>query len=91
MKGFFRLSLGHSECVYAGTPNSTNVQVTHAQQNFVIGPIGPNRTFVWTGDLWQQSPDGLKGHEGQFWAPLSFDAAGRIAPVKHVDSFQLWT
>ena len=52
---------------------------------------GGEATYVWTGDLWQQSPDGLKGHEGQFWAPLSFDDAGRIRKVEYVERFTLWT
>ena len=52
-------------CLYGGV---NQVSVTHAQQNFVIRVRGAdgNETFVWTGDLWQQSPDGLKceGHAG---------------------------
>lgn len=36
-----------------------------------------------------QSPDGLKGHEPQFWAPLQFDAEGRIEEMQWVDKFVL--
>lgn len=36
-----------------------------------------------------QSPDGLKGHEPQFWAPLEFDAAGQVAEMAWVDRFVL--
>lgn len=36
-----------------------------------------------------QSPDGLKGHEPQFWAPLEFDAAGRVAEMAWIDRFVL--
>ena len=76
-------------CLYGG---GTAVSATRAQQNFVIAvPAGDGEsTFVWTGDRWQQSPDGLKGHEGQFWAPLQFDAEGGcIGKVRWVDEFEL--
>ncbi len=23
--------------------------------------------YIWTGDRWQQAPDGIKGHDPQFW------------------------
>lgn len=46
-------------------------------------------TYLWTGDRWMQSPDGLKGHEPQFWAPLQFDAEGRIEEMQWVDTFVL--
>ena len=75
-------------CLYNG---SDYVSTTKAQQNFVIEV--PNAsgesTFVWTGDLWQQAPDGIKGHEGQFWSPLKFDKMGRIGKVKHISSFKI--
>jgi beta-xylosidase len=75
-------------CLYNG---STDVSATHAQQNFVLRIPDKNdaEQFLWTGDLWQQSPDGLKGHEGQYWTLLQFDAAGRIGKVRHVDSVVL--
>merc|ERR1712129_443017 len=46
--------------------------------------MGP--TFIWTGDRWQQSPDGIKGHEGQTWAVLQFDASGNVAPIRWQDN-----
>ena len=75
-------------CLYGGV---NQVSVTHAQQNFVIRVRGAdgNETFVWTGDLWQQSPDGLKGHEGQYWSPLNFSSDGSIEPMHYVESFVL--
>jgi hypothetical protein len=45
--------------------------------------------YIWTGDRWMQSPDGIKGHEPQFWAPLSFEDDGEISRVSWVDSFEL--
>jgi hyaluronoglucosaminidase len=76
-------------CLYNG---SDFVSTTNAQQNFVIEvqqAASKGSLFIWTGDLWQQAPDGIKGHEGQFWVPLRFDATGRIEKVKHVDSFEI--
>jgi hypothetical protein len=45
--------------------------------------------YLWTGDRWGQSPDSLKGHEPQFWAPLRFDALGRVLQMAWVDEFEL--
>ncbi len=47
--------------------------MTQAQQNFVV-EIPPKNTsslpdFIWTGDRWMQSPDGIKGHEPQYVYP----------------------
>ena len=75
-------------CLYNG---STAVSSTRAQQNFVIRVPGSGGevNFVWTGDRWQQAADGIKGHEGQFWAPLVFQGDGRIDEVTWVDHFDL--
>ena len=63
---------------------------TRAQQNFVIEVQTPAGVeHVWTGDRWMQAPDGLKAHEPQFWAPLSFGEDGAIGPVRWVDNFTL--
>ena len=51
-----------------------------------LSPCSP----TWcAGDRWQQAPDGIKGHEGQYWTPLQFDSIGRIAPVRWLDTFTL--
>ena len=72
-------------CLYNG---STDVSTTHAQQNFVLH-IPDTDQYLWTGDLWQQSPDGLKGHEGQYWTLLDFDDGGRVGKVVHQDHFTM--
>jgi hypothetical protein len=36
-----------------------------------------------------QAPDGIKGHEPQFWSRLEFDAAGNIQPLKWVDEVHI--
>jgi Leucine-rich repeat (LRR) protein len=74
-------------CLYGGS--IYNVSTTHAQQNFVM-QIRETDQFLWTGDLWQQSPDGLKGHEGQYWTLLEFDENGRVGRVLHQDNFTMY-
>jgi hypothetical protein len=72
-------------CLYNG---STTQSVTRAQQNYVIQAATPNGTaFLWTGDRWQQSPDGLKGHDPQTVLPLVFNPDGSIQEVQWQDSF----
>ena len=75
-------------CLYGG---KSQISTTRAQQNFVISVPSSDGgvTFIWTGDRWQQAPDGVKGHEGQFWTPLHFDAEGLIGDVQWVDEFEL--
>lgn len=74
-------------CLYN---NSVLISSTRAQQNFVIEVPLKDGTiaYVWTGDRWQQSPDSIKGHEGQFWTPLVFEG-NIIQPVVWIDSFSL--
>ena len=48
--------------------------------------------LVFTADLWTSAPDKRKGHDLQFWAPLTFNDAATpptIAPLKWVDWWQL--
>lgn len=74
-------------CLYE---NPNLVSTTRAQQNYVIEvETLSGLAYVWTGDRWQQAPDGIKGHEPQFWVPLAFDPAGQIGHVSWVDSFTL--
>jgi hypothetical protein len=46
-------------------------------------PLPPSLPFL------AQSPDGLKGHEPQYWFPLTFDKEGVIGRVTWVDLFVL--
>mmetsp|Transcript_3805 Transcript_3805/g.5771 ORF Transcript_3805/g.5771 Transcript_3805/m.5771 type:complete len:245 (+) Transcript_3805:284-1018(+) len=67
-------------CLYN---NSNQISIVKSQQNFVIQV--PNRNgsiqHIWTGDRWQQAPDGLKGHDPQVWVGLNFDEKGIALPV----------
>lgn len=55
-----------------------------AQQTFVaqvLTQAGP--AFLWMADRWGSRPDGVKGHDLQFWSsPLGFDPDGMIEPIK---------
>lgn len=56
-----------------------------AQQTFVaqvLTPSGP--AFLWMGDRWGSKPDGVKGHDLQFWSPpLRFTPDGMIEPIEN--------
>ncbi len=74
-------------CLYE---NTSFVSTTRSQQNFVVEvQTSTGVLYVWTGDRWQQAPDGIKGHEPQFWAPLSFDSNGAINKVTWIDEFTM--
>jgi hypothetical protein len=51
-------------CQYA---NSSQSSVTRSQQNFIVEVATvdsagqPQTTYLYTGDRWQQSPDGVSG------------------------------
>lgn len=55
-----------------------------AQQTFVAQLPTPRGTaYIWMGDRWGSRPDGIKGHDFQFWSsPLVFTADGSIVPMK---------
>jgi hypothetical protein len=57
-----------------------------AQQTFVarvLTPAGPS--FLWMADRWGSRPDGVKGHDLQFWSPpLRFTRNGTIELIENV-------
>lgn len=61
-----------------------------AQQTFIATvqtPDGP--VYLWMGDEWNSRPDGIKGHDLQYWGPpLKFAADGSILPLENTPS---WT
>lgn len=72
-------------CLYGG---SQDVSVTRSQQAFLATvPDGAGgETMLYIGDRWGQSPDGLKGHEPQYWWPLQFRADGGIDHIMWNDT-----
>lgn len=61
-----------------------------AQQTFVAEVLTPAGTaFLWMADRWGSRPDGVKGHDLQFWsAPLRFTSDGVIEPI---DAAPAWS
>jgi hypothetical protein len=56
-----------------------------AQETWVAKiPALDGSAFIWMADRWQSTPDGIKGHDFQFWAPLEFSPEGDILPLKFV-------
>ena len=54
------------------------------QQQGVSALPGANGTDVqlmWSGERWQQSPDGRKEHDPQAWVPIQFGADGSMQPL----------
>ena len=69
------------------TCNYYGDSLTTAQQNFVIRIKNNNgsTSYVWTGDRWQSSKDGIKGHDLQYWSVLEFvNVKGIDLPVQFV-------
>lgn len=67
-----------------------NVPIIPAQQTWVARlPSTNGMVYLWMGDRWQSCPDGIKGHDFQFWAPLEFSGDGQILPLKGLAYFQL--
>jgi hypothetical protein len=70
--------------------NASTTSALKAQQSFILEvqtPSGPE--FIWTGDRWQQSWDGLKGHDPQTWVPIVFNDDGSIQRMNWLDSFTM--
>lgn len=61
-----------------------------AQQTWVATlPTREGPAHIWMGDRWGSRPDGIKGHDFQFWsAPLQFSADGDVLPLKNDAKWQ---
>jgi hypothetical protein len=75
----------------AGNAGAGKAGAGPAQPTFVAEvPTVDGPAYLWMGDLWASRPDGIKGHDLQYWSPpLVFDAAGTIAALSRVDNFTL--
>lgn len=62
-----------------------------AQQTHVAQLQTPKGVeFIWMGDRWGSRPDGIKGHDFQYWSsPLVFEADGSIKPMQWEDKWSL--
>jgi len=45
--------------------------------------------WLWAGDLWHSTPDGLKGHDRLYMGPIAFGADGMPLPLEYVEEFEL--
>jgi len=65
-----------------------------AQETWVTKiPMSGEPVYIWMGDRWESTPDGIKGHDFQFWsAPLTFSPDGDIQPMKNIGRWDItWT
>ena len=66
-----------------------NNPIIRAQETWVAEiPMAGEPAFIWMADAWQSAPDGVKGHDLQFWSPpLKFnphdDTILPVEPLPH--------
>ncbi len=65
--------------------------IVPAQQTWVAKiPMAGEPLFIWVGDRWASCPDGIKGHDFQFWsAPLKFSPDGDILPIQNIGRWDI--
>jgi hypothetical protein len=66
--------------------------ILRAQQTHVARLQTTSGTlYMWMGDRWGSTKDGVKGHDFQVWVPLEFREDGKILRLKQLDdwSFEL--
>ena len=58
--------------------NASTTSALRSQQSdiFEVDLAGGGTAWVWAGDRWEQSWDGLKGHDPQLWVPIVFNDDG---------------
>jgi hypothetical protein len=53
-------------------------------------PTPGGAALIWIADRWGSRPDGVKGHDFQFWStPLRFDHDGNIVPIENTPQWSL--
>lgn len=70
--------------------DTNNEPIVPAQQTWVAQiPTAVGTDYVWMGDCWGSRPDGVKGHDFQYWsAPLTFAPDGGIQPLEFSPEWQ---
>lgn len=64
--------------------------IVDAQQAHVAQiPSASGRLFMWMGDRWGSTPDGIKGHDFQVWLPLEFGDEGVVRPLARLSVWQI--
>lgn len=70
--------------------DAKGLPIIHAQQTYVAQiPTSTGTAYIWMGDRWQSTPDKIKGHDFQYWAPLEFTSQGEILPLKWVNEWKI--
>jgi hypothetical protein len=71
--------------------NANFPPIIPAQQTYIAEiPTKNGIAFIWMGDLWGSRPDGIKGHDFQYWSsPMEFDTEGGILPLRWEDEWIL--
>jgi hypothetical protein len=69
------------------TKNSPFISAQETWVAKILTSDGP--VFIWMADRWSSSPDGVNGHDFQFWAPLEFGPDGDIRPIKAVKQWYI--
>ena len=71
-------------------PTGHGPTVAGQQASIARIPTPSGEALVWVADRWGSRPDGVKGHDFQFWSePLRFDSEGNIAPIADVSEWSL--
>jgi beta-xylosidase len=74
---------------YAINPATSNPNIP-AQETWVTKlPAGDNSAYIWIADRWGSAPDGIKGHDLQYWSPLEITDDGQILPLKKVVQWKI--
>jgi hypothetical protein len=65
--------------------------IVRGQQTFVASiPAADGISLVWMADRWGSRPDGVKGHDFQFWSPpVAFNSDGSIAQIENATEWRL--
>ena len=80
----------YSERQNINRPPGRNPVVAGQQASIARIPTPHGDALIWIADRWGSRPDGVKGHDFQFWsAPLLFDIDGNIAPIANVPEWSL--
>ena len=73
-------------------PESGALAIPSQQQGVTVIRGGPGQSnlslqLMWSGERWQQAPDGRKEHDPQAWVPIAFGAGGLMEPLSFVQTW----
>jgi len=68
----------------------TNCIIRAQGKHVAAVPTRSGVVFLWLGDRWGSAPDGIKGHDFQYWSsPFQFESDGMIKQMKWEDQWTL--